>query len=450
MAENYIGNALMGISRDRQQQFQNTLAQSANWRANAEFASQQNALQQQQTERQHQMDAKQVLAGAQIVQMAAQRGESAKAVAEQISPNFVKEFDAQHGQGAWSQLDDQAVLKMAKGLEYHARQQLGETLPQPTLQKVGPGESLVSVDQGKVNPTPAYSVPAKPELRAVGDTLVNVDPTTHKATPLYTNPDSAGGKPPAGYRFKADKSLEFIPGGPADPETKATTGLGSREGVMFQRVMSAANSATEALKNISELPVGASTGVLGVGASPGHGLLASAKGALTNTLASQELQDYNTMLAGVSRNLSTIETAGLAPNGSLTGSMDSIQLRAGDTNMTKLRKLAEMRQVIIKGIETNLANPRIPEEQKNAVRDIIGQVKTAIPFTQSDITKLQQRQSKDPTYTFQDLIQEQGLKNPGASRETKAPVKVNTPQEALALPPGTQFVTPDGRVKVRP
>lgn len=30
------------------------------------------------------------------------------------------------------------------------------------------------------------------------------------------------------------------------------------------------------------------------------------------------------------------------------------------------------------------------------------------------------------------------------------PVRVNSPAEALALPPGTQFVTPDGRVKVRP
>ena len=30
------------------------------------------------------------------------------------------------------------------------------------------------------------------------------------------------------------------------------------------------------------------------------------------------------------------------------------------------------------------------------------------------------------------------------------PVRVNTPQEAMALPSGTRFVTPDGRVKVRP
>lgn len=32
----------------------------------------------------------------------------------------------------------------------------------------------------------------------------------------------------------------------------------------------------------------------------------------------------------------------------------------------------------------------------------------------------------------------------------QGPVRVSTPEEAMALPPGTQFQTPDGRVKVRP
>ncbi len=31
-----------------------------------------------------------------------------------------------------------------------------------------------------------------------------------------------------------------------------------------------------------------------------------------------------------------------------------------------------------------------------------------------------------------------------------APVRVNSPQEAMALPSGTKFITPDGRIKVRP
>lgn len=32
----------------------------------------------------------------------------------------------------------------------------------------------------------------------------------------------------------------------------------------------------------------------------------------------------------------------------------------------------------------------------------------------------------------------------------QGPVRVNSPQEAMALPPGTHFITPDGRTKVRP
>lgn len=255
--------------------------------------------------------------------------------------------------------------------------------------------------------------------------------------------DIATTKPPSGYRAKPDGTLEAIPGGPADKNGAA--GLGGRESVMFQRVMNSANSATEALKNISELPVGASTGVFGVGASPGTSLFASAKGALTNALSSQEVQDYNTMLAGVSRNLSTIETAGLAPNGSLTHSMDAIQLREGDSNLTKLRKLAEMRQIIVKGIETNTSNPKLPKDQKDLVNGIIDQVKTAIPFTQHDITELQRRQNKNPSTTLQDLMKEQGLA-PASPLTPQTPVQPQ-PTQPQALAPGT-YQHPSGAVVV--
>lgn len=34
--------------------------------------------------------------------------------------------------------------------------------------------------------------------------------------------------------------------------------------------------------------------------------------------------------------------------------------------------------------------------------------------------------------------------------QPNGPVRVNTPADAMALPPGTAFITPDGRIKVRP
>jgi hypothetical protein len=40
--------------------------------------------------------------------------------------------------------------------------------------------------------------------------------------------------------------------------------------------------------------------------------------------------------------------------------------------------------------------------------------------------------------------------SPPQQPSTQGPVRVSSPQEAMALPSGTQFVTPDGRIKVRP
>ncbi len=206
-------------------------------------------------------------------------------------------------------------------------------------------------------------------------------------------------------------------------------GLGSREGVMFNRVAASGNEAAQALKNISDLPVGASTGYFGVGASPGTSALAAVKGVLTNKIAPQAVQDYNTMMAGVSRSLATIETAGLAPNGSLTHSMDSVQLREGDTEMTKLRKLAEMRQILEKGLEVNLENPRLPPEQKDLVRKIIAQAEDAIPYTHSDLTALEKAQEKNPSMTLQQLITQKGLRQQstfGSESDAEAAAKAGT------------------------
>ena len=185
---------------------------------------------------------------------------------------------------------------------------------------------------------------------------------------------------------------QFIPTQTDPNKSGQAAGISGRESVYFNRVAAAGNEAALAAKNITELPLNTSTGWFG-GRQQGTGLLAAAKESLTNTLTSQSVQDYNTMIAGVSRNLATIESAGLAPTGSLTHSMDSIILKEGDTPLTQMRKLAEMRQIIEKGLEPNLANPRIPQQQRDVVTGIIKNIQQSIPFTQHDVTMFQ-RQGK--------------------------------------------------------
>lgn len=183
-------------------------------------------------------------------------------------------------------------------------------------------------------------------------------------------------------------------------------GQGSRAEVYFNRVVNAGNEVAAAARNIMELPSISSTGLFG-GRQQGPSLFEAAKENLTNTLSSQDTQAYNTMIAGVTRNLSAIEAAGLAPSGSLMHSMDSVILKDGDTVETKMRKMAEMRQIVEKGLEPNLANPRIPQEQKKLVQGIIDQIGQAIPFTQHDITMLDR--SKNPRETLADVAAQSHL-----------------------------------------
>jgi len=212
---------------------------------------------------------------------------------------------------------------------------------------------------------------------------------------------------PAGYERDPEKpgALRPIAGGPHDPNATAA-GMDSRSSVMFNRVASSANEAVAALKNIAELPVTTSTGWFGSASAPTT-LMGSVKGVLAQKITGQEAQDYKTMIAGVARSLSTIETAGLAPNGSITHSMESITLNEGDSQLTKLRKLAETRQIIEKGIEPNLSNPKLAPAQRDLINKIVSDVQEAIPFTQHDITKLQQ--SKNPNATLMDFAKQSGL-----------------------------------------
>lgn len=216
------------------------------------------------------------------------------------------------------------------------------------------------------------------------------------------------GKPPAGFEWDPDKedTLRPIKGGPKDTTSKPWSG---REKVFSERIVASADQASRAIENITELPIGASTGVMGVGASPGHSVFEAGRDVLRNKLSSQEVQDYGTMLAGVRRNLATIETTGLTPAGSLTESFASLELREGDTQMTKLRKLAEMRQIVDAGLEVQLADPAIPDQIKNVMRTVLARVHKAVPFTQSDVTTLQRSQQKNPAVTLQQLIKNKGL-----------------------------------------
>jgi len=163
---------------------------------------------------------------------------------------------------------------------------------------------------------------------------------------------------------------------------------GGRAGVMNQRIINSANEATQDIKNLARLPITSDTGVFS-DYEPGHGIAGVTKKLLSREVTSQDAQDYNVRMAGLSRSLSTLETNGLAPSGSLTkGLEDATTIKTGDSVRTKLEKMAEIRQVVDANIEAQLSSPTLGKDQKELLKKMQGDISKSIPYTMEDLDNL--------------------------------------------------------------
>lgn len=187
---------------------------------------------------------------------------------------------------------------------------------------------------------------------------------------------------------------------------KGSAGTGGREATAFNRVLMSASQATKSAENMMKLPSDADAGWFG-SAKPGTSLLGSAKAVLANKASEQSTQSYKVFIAGITRALGGIEAAGLMPSGTLVHQMDAVIAQPGDTGITRLQKMAEIRQIMEEGVNTYLSNPRIAPEQKQQINRLIERMQKAIPFTQEDVLNLDQAQN--PQTTINDVVKQRLL-----------------------------------------
>jgi len=180
-------------------------------------------------------------------------------------------------------------------------------------------------------------------------------------------------------------------------------GGGGRSVVYNGRIIASGNEVARALKNITDLPVQSNVGVLGFGQPKSTGLFSAGLAGLKNELNSDQVKDYNTLWTGVSRNLGTLETSGLATTGDLIKSIDKLAFVPGDNGYNALRKLAEVRQITEAALEPKLADPSVPQQQKDFINGIINNVQQAVPYNHSDLTKFKKAQKDNPSLTFNDF-----------------------------------------------
>jgi hypothetical protein len=224
-------------------------------------------------------------------------------------------------------------------------------------------------------------------------------------------------KAPSGYRWSDEKKgeLEPIPGGPADPKTitekkNAIQISGGRESVYTTRVLNAANQAARDLENIVKVPMSVGPWYNRTKAT---GFLDAGKDVLERELTPQEMQTYEVMATALQRNLAAIETQGIAQGIQEFSKGIEVVAKPGETELTRLHKLAQIRQIVEAGIETTLANPRVATEQKDLARDALGKVRTAVPFTHGDLIELTAKQAINPDSTLKDVLGKVGDQGAG-------------------------------------
>jgi hypothetical protein len=196
-----------------------------------------------------------------------------------------------------------------------------------------------------------------------------------------------------------------VSGVPVGDPYNATTGAGggSRARAQMGRILLAFNQVTHSAENVVKVPVTATVGFLG-GTGHSASILGMSTDMMNNKLSDQDTQTYHVLQAGLQRNLAGIESAGLAPAGSLTSSMAAVVFQPGDTQITKLGKLAEIRQIAEVGAEYAMTSPDVTEEQKQQLRGLLVRLRKAIPFTQAQVLQFQYSTKKG--YTMQDAMKD--------------------------------------------
>lgn len=186
--------------------------------------------------------------------------------------------------------------------------------------------------------------------------------------------------------------------------TEAASGRG-REGRYSETVAIAGNEVIGSLSNLVTMPLNVSTGIFGSASHTTSDIMSAPVSALKNQLTTSDVQRYKTEIGNVGRYYAKLLSGGLQqPESASREFQEQFAVREGDSESTRLTKLAQMRQTFERVAEVKLKSKATPEEQKELWHKWLGQVKELVPITVADINKIES--SKDPKKLIKDILEE--------------------------------------------
>ena len=141
----------------------------------------------------------------------------------------------------------------------------------------------------------------------------------------------------------------------------------------------------------------------------GTGLLSATGAAFGNTITSAEAGQYESIMLPVIQNIGTMQNAGRRTTiAQLDNLKNALIAKPGQPYIVQVQKMGELRQIAEAATDAAMTNPALSEEQKAAVKANLEKVRSAIPFTGSDVAKFSVAAKKNPTLKFKDWLKENG------------------------------------------
>jgi hypothetical protein len=223
---------------------------------------------------------------------------------------------------------------------------------------------------------------------------------------------------------------------PDDANFRATPlGEGRQGATAIQRVTNAGNLLSAELRNMTQLPAMSAASIFqGVEAVPGRQLGDAIKRSLAAAVTPSDATDMATTFQGVARAVAALETSGAATGlVGLTEQAKVYQPQSTDNVGNVMRKMATLRQILERSLDSAAAAKDTTPEQKKLFDGIKKEVAESMPYTVEQVTKLQHGDAKTYRELFRETAGEKAAPAsgaPGASPAAEAAVP--PPPEAIA------------------
>jgi len=168
----------------------------------------------------------------------------------------------------------------------------------------------------------------------------------------------------------------------AQGSSKAT-----QQNYIAQRAITALRGAASTIETVMKLPQDARVGFLPF-LSTKEGMYNFVKNAGGRTMSSAEAKAVETLYAGMSRYLASIEASGTATGlAGLSEQLKTVYPKSGDSVYDVALKIADTRRIATEAISAMVESGLLPGQQAKAAQEQIERMERAVPFTTNDVVE---------------------------------------------------------------